>query len=352
MFDIKKYLNNTWILVNPHIFYRVIKGFVRAILFDRPTLKTIEIFPTMKCNINCSMCSVEKYKTVKGKELCLEDYENIARQGAELGAFSIAILGGEPLLYPKLNDLIRVFKKHHFLVDVVSNGLLATYNRLVELRSAGLDAICFSLDNVERKKNDAIRGKQGHFDAVLSAIDSALAVGIRPMIGTVFFPGKLGEGIAVQEFAKDRNLRVSGGQVAPVGAWEGKPTLSSKEHNQVRQMLRDNPKFTLDWALTYYLDQRCPAGKEKIAISNYGDVFGCSVNPIAFGNVRKESLRTILKRMQKFSQIRKNSRVCLSAEDKVYQKKYLRHLKAFEHYPVHYYQHPELTKGKEPELYN
>lgn len=352
MFDLKKYINNTWILVNPYILFRIIKGFVRAIIFRKPTLRTIEIFPSMKCNITCSMCSVDKYKKAKGRELDVEEYEGIARQAAKLGAFSVAILGGEPLMYPNLYQLINIFKEKHFLVDMVSNGVLATRDRLTEMRKAGLDAICFSLDSLDREKNDAIRGKEGHFDAVQRAIDNAFEAGITPMVGTVFFPGKLEDGIAVQKFAKSRNLRVSGGQVAPVGAWEGKPTLSPQEHDQVREMLHDNPRFTLDWALSYYLDQRCPAGKEKIAISNYGDVFGCSVNPIAFGNVREEPLRNILKRMQNFSQIRKNSKVCLSAEDEEYQKKYISHLSSFEHYPVHYYQHPEMTRGKEPALYS
>ncbi|MCF8176967.1 MAG: radical SAM protein [Sulfuritalea sp.] len=352
MIDLKKYLSNTWILKNPNIAFRVVKGFVRALVFDKPTLKTIEIFPTMNCNIECSMCSIEKYSKKKnGSDLTLDDYQSIAKQGADLGAFSVAILGGEPLMYKKLEDLIRIFKREHFFIDMVSNGKLATPERLAKMRSAGLDAVCFSLDSVDGAEHDKIRGSQGMSGAVHDAINAAIDVGLEPIIGTVFFPGKIEEGKAVQEYAKSRGFRLSGGQVAPVGGWEGKPTLSEKEHDEIRKLLRENPKFTLDWAMSYYFEHRCPAGKEKIAISNKGDVFGCSVNPISFGNVRDESIKDILSRMQQFSQFKKNSKVCLSAEDREYQSKYLSHLGAFDNYPVLYHQHPEMTVEKEPGLY-
>ncbi|GAB7082229.1 hypothetical protein JCM14635_39040 [Megalodesulfovibrio paquesii] len=347
MNDINKYLANLWIIKNPSILGKIAKGFFRAWVLNRPTLKTIEIFPTMSCNIACKMCSVEKYKKVQGAPLSLQEYESIAKQTSQLGAFSVNILGGEPLTYNRLSDVIRIFKQRGFLALVVTNGLLASRERCQELRDAGLHTLCFSLDNVDREKNDRIRGQVGHYDAVMAGIENAKSVGLDIRIGMVFFPGYVEEGIAVQQFAKKLGIKTSGGQVAPVGSWEGNPPLSKEEHDMVRTHLSREPLMTFDWAMSYKLRQCCPAGKEKIAISNFGDIFGCSVNPISFGNVRTESVAEIMARMQRFSQFAKNSPVCLAAEDTEFQERYLAPLSQFDSYPVSYTEHPTIKNSAE-----
>ena len=113
MKNIKGYYINRWILDNPYIIWRTAKGFFRA-LFNKYTLRSIEIFPSMQCNLKCHMCSVEKFKLKAGAELTLDDYSRIAHEGAVLGATSLTVLGGEPLLVDKLEDIISVFKKKKY----------------------------------------------------------------------------------------------------------------------------------------------------------------------------------------------------------------------------------------------
>ena len=349
--NIKGYYTNTWVLSNPTVVRRALRGFMRALVFNKSTLKTIEVFPSMQCNLKCEMCSVEKFKKVQGEPLALEDYESIARQGAREGAIASTILGGEPLLYPHVAELLSIFKKYKYFNYIVSNSMMATKERLRELKSAGLNAICFSLDSVDPEENDRIRGVKGHYAHVMQAIEWAKSLGLIVSMAPVFFPGAVEKGVEVVKFCQKNGLGASGGQAAPVGCWEGKPLLAPEEHDRVRSLMKEYPRLTSDWALSYFLKMRCPAGKEKIAISTYGEVFGCSVNPISYGNVRRESLASILRRMRAFSQIKKNSPVCLAAEDTHYVEHYLRPLSEFDHYPVTIEEHPAIRPDEEPEVF-
>jgi len=301
----------------------------------------------MKCNLTCSMCSVEKFKNAPGEKLKLTDYERIASQGAKEGAIALTILGGEPLMATDLFEIIRTFKKHHFFINMVSNSILVTPEKLTELRAAGVNAICFSLDSTDEEENDRIRGIPGHYKKVMNNIKVAKELGLIVSMAPVFFPGGIEHGVKVVKLCQEMKIGASGGQAAPVGAWEGQEILTPKEHDKVRDLLKEFPRLTFDWALSYFVKMRCPAGKEKIAISDKGDVFGCSVNPISFGNIRKESISSILKRMRAFSEFKKDSPVCLSAESTHYIEKYIRPLSQFEHYPVSYTKHPGFDAERE-----
>ncbi len=346
------YRTNIWVLNNPYILYRVIRGFVRMFIFRKKTLKTIEIFPTLDCNLKCQMCSVEKYKGSKRPKLQLADYERLAREGAKMGAIAVNILGGEPLIVPNLADIIRIFKREHYFVYIVSNATLITEEKLRSLREAGLDAICFSLDSLEELNNDTVRGFNGHYKSVFQAVEIAKQEGLIVNLAPVFFPGNVDKGLEVVKYCQEHGLGASGTQVGAVGGWEDGELLSPAEHDQIREMLKIYPRFTLDWALSYALKQCCPAGKEKIAVTTFGDVVGCSINPLSFGNIQEESLNRIWKRMGRFSQYQKDSPVCLSAEDQHFIREYLKPLKNFSEYPVHYKNHPAINKENEKKLFN
>jgi MoaA/NifB/PqqE/SkfB family radical SAM enzyme len=349
--ELAGYFANIWIIKNPYIFYRVIRGFYRAILRKTNTLKTIEIFPTMECNLRCPMCSIKKYQDNTYPVLNLKDYKQLATQGAKMGAVALTILGGEPFLFEGLAEIIRIFKKEHFFIYMVSNGTLVTREKLQRLIEAGLDSICFSLDSMSEEESDRVRGFNGYFRNIFKAVEMAKEENLIVNLAPVFFPGRLNDSIEVIKYCQKNSLGASGGQVAAVGGWEGAEILSKAEHDAIRALLRDYPRLTFDWALSYFLKMRCPAGKEKIAVSAHGDVVGCSVNPISFGNIMQEPLSKIWERMGVFSQFKKDSPVCLAAEDREYVHKYLKTLINLKSYPIFYKSHPAINADTEPELF-
>src|SRR5688500_594955 len=68
---------------------------------------------------------------------------------AALGTATVTISGGEPLLHPELDQIIRRIRSQGMLAGLITNGYLLTLKRIELLNYAGLDHLQISIDNVE-----------------------------------------------------------------------------------------------------------------------------------------------------------------------------------------------------------
>jgi MoaA/NifB/PqqE/SkfB family radical SAM enzyme len=67
---------------------------------------------------------------------------------AALDTAAITISGGEPLLHPELDEIIRRIRSHGMLAGLITNGYMLTPGRIRRLNRAGLDHLQISIDNV------------------------------------------------------------------------------------------------------------------------------------------------------------------------------------------------------------
>jgi MoaA/NifB/PqqE/SkfB family radical SAM enzyme len=65
-----------------------------------------------------------------------------------LGTGVITLSGGEPLLHPELDEIIRGIRARATLAGMITNGYLLTADRVQKLNEAGLDYLQISIDNV------------------------------------------------------------------------------------------------------------------------------------------------------------------------------------------------------------
>src|SRR5260370_24941785 len=61
----------------------------------------------------------------------------------------ITISGGETLLHPQLDEIIRRIGSHSIISGLITNGYLLTPQRIQQLNDAGLDHLQISIDNVQ-----------------------------------------------------------------------------------------------------------------------------------------------------------------------------------------------------------
>ncbi len=103
------------------------------------------LIPIRRCNLSCAYCN--EYDTFS-KPVPLEVmFERVDRLAA-LGTTIVTISGGEPLLHPHLEELIRRVRSHGILAGMITNGYLLTPQRIEWLNRAGLDHLQISIDNV------------------------------------------------------------------------------------------------------------------------------------------------------------------------------------------------------------
>src|SRR5260221_2993231 len=65
-----------------------------------------------------------------------------------MGTSIITIRGGEPLMHPELEQVIRHIRKHGMIAGMITNGFLLSKERIASLNAAGLEHLQISIDNV------------------------------------------------------------------------------------------------------------------------------------------------------------------------------------------------------------
>lgn len=106
----------------------------------------VQIVPIRRCNIDCGYCNeYDKVSAPVPAEQMLARIDHLASLHTSVVAFS----GGEPMLHPQLDDLIRRIRSHGMIAGLITNGYLLNQKRIEALNDAGLDYMQISIDNVE-----------------------------------------------------------------------------------------------------------------------------------------------------------------------------------------------------------
>ena len=103
------------------------------------------IIPMRRCNLSCAYCN--EYDATS-KPVPLETIYQRLDKLASLGTTIITISGGEPLMHPELDDIIRHIRMHGMIAGLITNGYLLTAERIQRLNRAGLEHLQISIDNV------------------------------------------------------------------------------------------------------------------------------------------------------------------------------------------------------------
>src|SRR5207244_2542090 len=103
------------------------------------------IIPIRRCNLSCTYCN--EYDDFS-KPVPTETVVARINSLADLGTVIVTLSGGEPLLHPELDDIIRAMRRRGLIAGMITNGYLLTPERVKRLNRAGLDWMQISIDNV------------------------------------------------------------------------------------------------------------------------------------------------------------------------------------------------------------
>jgi MoaA/NifB/PqqE/SkfB family radical SAM enzyme len=106
----------------------------------------VHIVPMRRCNIDCGYCN--EFDKVS-KPVPLEVMGRRIDRLAALGTSVVAFSGGEPMLHPDLDDIIRTIRRHGMIAGLITNGYFLSPKRIGALNDAGLDYLQISIDNLE-----------------------------------------------------------------------------------------------------------------------------------------------------------------------------------------------------------
>lgn len=122
------------------------------------------ISPSMRCNYRCRGCYAASYE--RKDDMRPEVMDRIMSEAEEIGINFFTILGGEPLVYPDLLDILKKHQKSYY--QIYTNGSLLTKEMAYKIADMGNISPQLSI-NGPREITDATRGP-GAFDKVVEAM--------------------------------------------------------------------------------------------------------------------------------------------------------------------------------------
>src|SRR5438876_10575736 len=104
------------------------------------------IIPTRKCNLACGYCN--EYNDFSPPIATDEMVRRIDRL-AFLKTAIVTISGGEPLLHPEIETIIKRIRHHGMIAGIITDGYLLTPKKIAALNEAGLEHLQISIDNTQ-----------------------------------------------------------------------------------------------------------------------------------------------------------------------------------------------------------
>jgi len=132
---------------------------------------TLEVYPTLACNLNCRFCDTTDRHRPPVNELSATRWLEIIDEAAALGVQRVFILGGgEPLLRKDATPQIMERVKAHGMEGILTtNGTLLDAALAEQLIEMGWDEIHFSIDGPTPDIHDGLRGQHGAFERTMQA---------------------------------------------------------------------------------------------------------------------------------------------------------------------------------------
>lgn len=131
---------------------------------------TLEVYPTLRCNLSCQFCDTTDRHRKPQNELSGARWSQIIDESADLGTQRIMVLGGgEPLLAEAAPAIFSRAKERGLTGFLTTNGTrLARFAPL--LAQIGWDEVHVSIDGANANTHDRLRGQSGAFRQSVSGL--------------------------------------------------------------------------------------------------------------------------------------------------------------------------------------
>lgn len=258
--------------------------------------------PTSACNLHCTGCWAAEYGS--RLNLTFEEMDDLITQGKQLGVYFYMLTGGEPLV--RKNDIIRLCEKHNDCAfNIYTNSTLIDEAFCKECVRVGNISFSLSIEGT-KETNDGRRG-DGHYDAVLHAMDLMKQYGL--IFGTsICYTRANVEAVTSDAFLDmliEKGVRYSFYfHYMPVGNSASPDLLPTPEQRkymikrvrEVRAIHGGKPIFLMDFQNDGEFVGGCIAGgRNYFHINSNGDAEPCVFIHYSNMNIREHSILEILR---------------------------------------------------------
>lgn len=258
---------------------------------------------TYDCQCQCEHCVIGPELNRKTLELSRSDIHQVVKEAQRLGIRRVSLFGGEPLMRDDLTDIVKDTSSLGLKCTIYTNGILLNKENVKRLKAAGLDSCHVSLDSPDKNAHDEFRHYRGCFDKAVQGIKNLVEEGIPASIWTHVSK----KDVACNDLRDLKSIIKLGRELSvnnimvlfPMasGKWLcGWDEILSKEERALVRELFDPPFVRMEFP-----DEMttCKGGRLFVYVKPDGSVTPCPTVPYSFGNIQKESLEKILRKIEK-----------------------------------------------------
>ncbi|WP_135549438.1 pyrroloquinoline quinone biosynthesis protein PqqE [Paenibacillus cymbidii] len=284
-----------------------------------PYALTAEV--THRCPLHCPYCSNPIELRQRESELSTQLWQDVLEQAGNLGVAQVHFTGGEPLLRPDLEQLVRHARDAGLYGNLITSGVGLSEERLRQLAEAGIDSIQLSVQASSAELADTIAGFRAH-ELKRQAAQRIRASGIPLHMNVVLHRANLHQIEAIVALCAEwgaQRLELANAQYYGWALRNAQQLLPQKEQlleaeaAYVRAQERFGHQIELLWILPdYYEEYPKPCmggwGKLSLTVAPDGRVLPCTaaaeIRSLKFENVKERDLAWIWHHSPSFNAFR------------------------------------------------
>lgn len=286
-------------------------------MISRPYALLAEL--TYRCPLHCPYCS--NPTNGRGDELSTPEWERVIGEAAELGVLQAGFSGGEPLVRPRLHQLIREARQAGLYTNLITSGLGFSRDRAKQLREAGLDSVQLSFQSDKAELADAVAGAPAH-QRKLAAAEIAREVGLSLSLNFVVHRAnidRLPQMIALAETLNANRVELANVQYYGWAFLNRRHLLPTRQQVEMAAAAAATEKQRLSGRMEilyvlpdYYESRPKPCiqgwGRRYLTVNPAGEVLPCptatSIPGLVFDSVREYPLQWIWSESETFNRFR------------------------------------------------
>ena len=275
-------------------------------------LLSMEIEFSLRCIFHCQYCYVSDKASFEN-ELGFDELRDAILQAKGLGARKIIVLGGEPMLYPKVLEMLKFIRSENLEVEMFSNGFGITPDVAKQLFDLGV-LVVLKMNSRKEDVQDSLAGKKGAYKIIQDAFNNLKQAGFptkvkRLGVSTVICQQNFEEIIPMWEWLRQQGIEPYFEIITPQGKGRQNEWLHVDPQKLKETFFKiaqiDRNKYGVQWdPQPPLIGIKCLRHQFSCLLNSQGYILPCVGINIPLGNIRERKLADIIKESEVIQDLR------------------------------------------------
>lgn len=276
---------------------------------------------TSACNEKCRHCyNFWREDSMKRQSISWDNLRFTINEIKSNNVFHVILTGGEPfLIFDKLIYAVKAYIDAGISVSVNSNLMLATAEKMVALKNAGLEHILTSVNSYDNTTNDYIANTPGALDKIMNGIKITQEAGIRVtpnMIVSninkdhVYKTGEFLHRQGINKILANRTIPPKNNSLNCRDEFIFNKEIAKVMFDELIKLKEDfgmevgtcrtvpNCFFSDLDKYSVFVGRGCSAGKKHLLLNVDGDAHACVHEEKKYGNIHEVGLKRVWENME------------------------------------------------------